>query len=203
MAGALVEHQRAFEVMSTDERQWVIVNTVSAIALFATAVKNRAATGVKKLLEFLYIFSAQAVKKFVAKDNFVEGETVNGVSIAWLGSNFKKNFLGKIEENVAAAELKVHKLLQAATDLPNEDDPGILPELGGRYKTALAHFFQLLAHKQQTEDFTWAIAYICDENNLLWAVSADWHAGYDGWGIEANSVTSPGAWFGGIRVISR
>jgi len=206
MAGALVEHQRAFEVMPVGDRQWVITNTVAAIVLFAEAVRNRPISAVaeaKKLLKFLFSFNARAVKKFVVKEKFVEGKTVDGVSIAWLGSNFKKNHLGKVEEDVPEIELKVHELLTAARDLPKDDEPGIISELAGRQETTHAHFFQLLAYKQQTKDFTWAIGYIADENGVLWAVGAYWSAGDDGWFVEAYSVESPGRWSAGSQVVSR
>jgi len=206
LAGTLTEHQRHFGKMSTDDRQWAIQNTEAAIGLFADAVKNRAISAVaeaKKLLKFLFSFNARAVKKFVVKEKFVESKTVDGVSIAWLGSNFKKSHLGKVEEDVPEVELKVHELLTAARDLLKDDEPGIISELAGRQETTHAHFFQLLAHKQQTKDFTWAIGYIADENGVLWAVDAHWYAGRGGWRVEAYSVASPDKWDAGYQVVSR
>ncbi len=41
LAGALVEHQNAFSILSVEDGQWVIQNTVAAIGLFAEAVRNR------------------------------------------------------------------------------------------------------------------------------------------------------------------
>ncbi len=41
LAGAIVEHQRHFNSMSTDDRQWAIQNTVDAIKLFAESVGRR------------------------------------------------------------------------------------------------------------------------------------------------------------------
>jgi len=203
MAGALTEHQQHFGTMPTEDRQWVIQNTKDAITLFAEAVKNRAVKEVKKLLRFIFTFSAEAVDEFVAKKKFVKGETVDGVSIAWLGDNFKADFLGKIEKNVEAVELKIYKLLAAARDLTKEGEPGIIPALNGRHEIMLAHFFQLLAHKQRTKDFTWIIAYICDENGVLGAVGAGWCASIDGWGVCAGSVEDPDRWRAVARVVSR
>ena len=206
MAGKLVEHQRHFEAMSTDERQWVITNTVAAIALFVTSVKNRVNGTVaeaKKLLEFLFAFTTVAVKKFVAKDNFVEGKTINGVSIAWLGENFKKHLLIMTEDDVKKVELKVHKLLTSATDLPQEGNPGIIPELNGWHRTMLSHFFQLLSHKQQVEDYSWVVAYICDDDGVRWAVYACWYSGNDGWLVSARSVALPFSWNAGRQFLSR
>lgn len=206
MAGMLVEHQRAFEVMSTEDRQWVIQHTVAAIALFAGAVKNRVpntVAEVKKLLQFLFCLDAKAMKKFIVKEKFVEGKTVDGVSIAWLGGNFKKNHLGKIEEDIPDAELKVQKLLQCARDLPRDDEPGIIPELNGRQETTHAHFFQLLAHKQRMKDFSWIVGYIADENDVLSAVNANWSSDRGGWRVESRSVESPRRWRAVDQVVSR
>jgi len=206
LAGALTEHQNRFSAMSTKDRQWVIQNTVEAIAIFAEAVKNRATTAtaeVKKLLQFLFSFNVEATEEFIAKEKFVEGKTIDGVSIYWLGDNLKKNFLGKTERNVANAELKVHELLEAARDLSKEDEPGIIPELGGNHEIMLAHFFQLLAYKQKKKDFTWIVAYICDENGNLWTVDASWYSGRGGWLVDAYSVERPYRWFTGPQFVSR
>lgn len=203
VVGNLVRHQHHFGVMSTEDRQWIINNTAAAIEIFAQAVKNRVAKEVKKLLQFVGTFAAKAVERFVAREKFVEGKTVDDVSIAWLEGNFKTNFLGKIEEGVEAAELKLHKLLEAARDLPKDDEPGIIPELAGKHETKLCQFFQLLAHKQRTKDFTWLVGYIADENGIVWAVRATWDAGLGGWYVGAGSVADPHGWLVGHRVLSR
>lgn len=168
----------------------------------ATTPRNTTAE-MKKLLQPLFSLIVEAVDEFIAKEKFVKGETTNGVSIAWLGDNFKTNFLGKIEKNVEAAKLKINKLLEAVRDLPKEDEPGIIPELGGNHEIKLAHFFQLLARKQQAKDYTWIIAYVCDKNGVLWAVGADWDSGSDGWDVNASSVEYPGRWGAGDQVVSR
>ena len=41
LAGSLVEHQRYFSEMPTEDRQWTIQHTKDAIALFVEVVKNR------------------------------------------------------------------------------------------------------------------------------------------------------------------
>ena len=41
LVSSLVEHQRYFSEMSTEDRQWAIQNTKDAIVLFVEAVKNR------------------------------------------------------------------------------------------------------------------------------------------------------------------
>lgn len=206
LVAVLVEHQESFGIMSDKNCQWAIQNPKDAVALFVNAVENRAISAVaeaKKLLQFLFSFSAKAIEKFVAKEKFVEGKTIDGVSIAWLGENFKKNFLGKTEKSVETAELKVHALLEDARDLPKDDEPGIIPELAGKHEINLAHFHQLLAHKQQRKDFSWVVGYILDGNDVLWAVLARWDAGSDGWNVEAHSIEDPDRWNAGDQVVSR
>ena len=41
LVASLVEHQNAFVALPTEDAQWVIQNTVAAIGLFITALKNR------------------------------------------------------------------------------------------------------------------------------------------------------------------
>lgn len=204
MLGQLIEHQQHFNVMSTEDREWVTRNTPSAIALFAEVVKNRAGAKVNKLLRYLFDFITEAVEEFVVKNKFIEGKTTDGVSIVSLGENFKKNFSGKIERNVEAVGLlKIHKLLEPARNLPKEDEPGIISELDGRHETMLAHFFQLLAYKQRTGDYTWTIAYIRDENGNLWSVHAQWvYTYFQGWVVDAISVKNQNKWYACAQVVS-
>ena len=51
LTGQLVEHQKAFASLSSEDAQWVIANTVAAIGLFVTAVKNRAQQEIEKAVE--------------------------------------------------------------------------------------------------------------------------------------------------------
>lgn len=157
---------------------------------------------VKKLLQFLFSFNAKAVKRFVAREKFVEFKTVDGVSVVWLGDDFKKNLLDNIEKDVKVAKLKVHKLLKHARNLHEDDEPGIISKLAGKHTTMLAHFHQLLAHKQQTNDLGVVIAYILDGNKILWTVRAYWNADCCGWGIAADSVKSYGLQLDGYQVVS-
>lgn len=157
---------------------------------------------VKKILTLVTTVRIAAGGRFVVAEKFRIGET-DGVKIAWLGDNFKTNFLDKIEENVKAAELKIHRLEQDLLDAP------IIAELGDVAETTLADFWELL--KKQglgqkggllTNGYA-NIAYIRDTNDELWAVRADWGAGSGGWSVEACSVTDPIRWSAGLQVVSR
>lgn len=200
LTGALAEHQENFAQMSVEDRQWVIQNTVSAIALFAEAVANR--TQKEPLLELVGTVKMPAVKKFVARKKFCAGETTDGVPIAWLGDNFKNNFLGKTEENVPAAELKNQRLRKGSLDKP------ILAELGGEKaaKIFLANFWEILREKTRNGETGWMFGYILadeDDDDTLWAVDAARFSAGDGWAVRAYSVESPLEWSAGVEVVSR
>ncbi len=194
LAGALTEHQDNFGAWSTENRQWVIQNTVAAISLFAEAVKNRAGVEVKKLLKFIRPVSLPAIPKFVASEKFREGETIDGIKVAWLGSNFKTHFLKKVEKPVPALEMREHELA-----VPSRD-PAIITELGGeeQVETTLGQFWEFL--KTADQKF-WYVRHIRDVNGVLWAVGGDWRD--DGLGVGAYSLGRPDGWSTGGRFLSR
>lgn len=194
LAGALTEHQRHFGAMATEDRQWVIRNTVAAIALFVEAVKLRGEVEAKKLLTFLRTVSFPAADNFVAAEKFREGETVDGIRVAWLGDNFKTFFLKKVEKSISALEMREYKL-----DTESHD-PAIITELGGeeRVESFLAHFWEFLKTADQT---LWHVRYIRGVNGVLWAVSACWRS--DGLFVGAYSLSYPRDWNAGPRFLSR
>lgn len=206
LAAVLVEHQDHFAAMSSDDCQWAIQNPKDAIALFADAVKNRTAPVEKKLLERLSSTVAlPAIKDFTAKEHFVLDTSKKAkVKISYLGDNFKKNFLAKVEKNeVAAEELAINKLLEYAYD------PAIITFLGGEPKVeiTLGQFFAAFAKQPNGEEGVlltngWAnVGYIRDINGVLWAVGGFWDD--DGWRFEARALGDPFGWFGGPRFLSR
>ena len=210
LASVLVEHQEHFAAMSNEDCQWAIENPQEAVALFVSAVKRRDTMVAKKLLKLVGTVSVPAIESFKAADYFkVDTSAKAPVKIAWLGENFKKHFLGKVENASEAADLNVHKLLTAARDLPEDDEPGIIPELGGRHETMLGQLYSLLQKQGKGQAGTLLvngranIAYIRDEEGIFWAVNALWGACVDGWHVEACSVEDPNGWNGGNQVVSR
>ncbi len=198
LAGKIVEHQTFLSALSTDDAQWAIMNPKDAIAIFCEAVKSRTEKVVEKLLESVASFKVPGAKEFIAKKRFVVDTSENArVRISWLGGNFKTNFLGKTETNVVECELKLKKLRKASLDA------SIIVEQGGEEKAeiSLCEYYETLAHKQATRDFSWLVAYIRDVNGILWAVSARWGGG--GWRVEAYSVDYPRGWDAGCEFVSR
>lgn len=201
IAGLLVEHQSGFSALSTEDAQWVITDTKTAVALFAEAVKNRTKTTTTKLLEFVTSVTVPSSKRFAAADHFKHGEVVDGVQ-CYLWDNFKKQFGTKVEENVEECEIRIHTLLAPARDLP------IRAEMGEeREETKLAHLWYLLTLQPNGKagalltNGSANIFYIRDTENILWAVCAYWFG--DEWSLGASSVGNPNGWSEGHRVCSR
>ena len=85
-----------------------------------------------KLLEFVKTISLPAVGKFVATEKFRPGKTIDDIKVGWLGDNFKKHLLPKVEnKEVVAEELAMNKLLK------NSRDPAIITALGGEEKVEI------------------------------------------------------------------
>ena len=159
------------------------------------------------LLEPVTTVSVGAVKAFSAREKF-QISTQDGVKIGGLGDNFKKHFLagtGKIELDVPAQKLRVHKLRRNLFDRP------ILVELGGELvvETYLATMFARMKKQGMGQagvlivDGKANIFYIKDDKGVLWAVLCRWDADNGAWYVEAYPVTSPYDWGAGSQVLSR
>lgn len=151
-----------------------------------------------RLLELVATVKIGGAEQFAAADHFMVGQA----GIAWLGDNFRNNFLSKVEEDVQTATLNVWKLRKNALD------ELIRAKLGAdREETALAYLFGLLAQQADGKtgplltDGRANIFYIRDAKGVIWAVGADRHS--VGWSVDALSVTSPRRWLAGCQVFSR
>lgn len=160
--------------------------------------KEDAWSGKKSILRSLATIVVKGSKKFVAKDAFrVNTDPSQRVRISYLGENFKRQFLPKVEENVPDATLGVHELLEVSCDMR------IVAELGyeGGVEIFLEHFYETLAAKQAVNDLTWTVGYARDKDGVLCPVYASWGGG--GWDVEAYSLGGPGRWDQGNRFLSR
>ncbi|MFA6006327.1 MAG: hypothetical protein WC764_01215 [Candidatus Paceibacterota bacterium] len=142
--------------------------------------------------------------KFEVKKHFkLDTSAKAAVQIYYLGDNFKANFSNKIETDVEKAELRCHTLLRSSLD------PEIMSELDeARRVIKLAHFWGMLLQQPRGETGPLLvngyanIAYVEDENGVLWFVSAGWDSG-NGWYVLARSVEGPLRWSVGLQVVSR
>lgn len=184
----------------TPEELNSLAENQSTIKAFLGILRGELVVKAAELLKFIREVAVGAVSRFVAADAFGENNS-DGIKF-YLGSNFKTNFLGKIEEGVEAATIRVCRLEKASRD------PEIMTELGAEKRVIkLAHFYEKIKAQSRGQDGPLLvngyanIAYIEDENGIVWAVHADWGSG--GWRVRAYSVEAPCGWFGGYQVLSR
>lgn len=208
LAGGLVEHQSAFDVLSGDDAQWVITNTKEAIALMCDAIRNRvvkpAAQAITNLIQAVGEMAFPGATNFVASEKFVKdiSDTAT-VKISDLGSNFTTWFLGKVEATVAPSTIGYGKLLKFAKAVV------ILAFLGGETKaeTSLAEIFHLISLQANGKVGAlltngWAnIFFVRDASGVLRVVDVYWSGG--GWCVRASEASYAVGWRGGHRVFSR
>lgn len=160
---------------------------------------------VKKLLEQVGSISLPPVERFVAKDHFVVDTSSEAkVKIRWFSENFRKHFLGKVEDTpVGAEDLTVSRLLE------DSFDPAIITDLGGEAKVeiSLGQFFAAFAKQPKGEDGPMLtnecanVGYIRDDEGVLWAVFGRWRD--DGWGFAADPLDDPCRWYRDHQFLSR
>ncbi|HEY4497511.1 MAG TPA: hypothetical protein VJC20_02020 [Candidatus Paceibacterota bacterium] len=176
-----------------------VLQTIKDHANFATLLGFAAG-----ILRTVATVSASATKSFCAKDYFVvvvkATENAN-VRIAWLGDNFRKHFLNKVEKHIDGAILAAHRLEK---DLLDRE---IRTELGSTHEeTALSYLWELLTKQPNGESGVLLtngyanIFYIRSAAGTLWAVYASWND--DGWYVNAYSVEYPLRWNAGGQVFS-
>ncbi|MEK7525572.1 MAG: hypothetical protein AAB561_00960 [Patescibacteria group bacterium] len=159
----------------------------------------------KSLLEVVCTVAVSAVEHFAAADHFkVDTGDTTIVRIGYLGDNFRANLLSKVEKNVPAAELVVHRLTK------NSLDKDIREELGADCEeTTLAHLWEMLTRQSRGQKGNLLtngyanICYIKDAKGKLWAVNVYWDADFGGWHVCAGSVEYPLRWIAGYQVFSR
>lgn len=147
---------------------------------------------VKKLLKHVKDIALGSIDRFVASEKFTKNNTK--VKFYRFCPDFEKNFSEKVESGIAAETIVVHRLEQSARDTE------IMAELGPeKCVIKLAQFYEVLA--RNTSGLF--VANIENVNGIVWAVYAIWDAGSRGWLVFARSVTVPGGWRAGGRVVSR
>ena len=151
-----------------DANSCPVEKLTEAIEEMLKKLVDGAKAAVPKLLEFVTSFRTPAVNKFIVADHFKEGETINGVKVAWLNPEFKRLFLSKVETGVEAADIKVCQLARSSKDL------GIRSEIGeGNEEIKIAHFCAGLKAHGDGKVGDWLIGYVTGIDGNLWAVNAD------------------------------
>ena len=164
---------------------------------------NQSIAGARNLLDPVTTVEVAGIVSFIVKEKFRERKTTDGVKVAWVGSNFENNFLGKIEKDITPTTLRIQKLKKDSSDAL------IIAELGDTHETTFAHFWELLKKQGSGQEGPFLvggymnIAYIRDKNKVLWAVNAKWDSYAVGWSVEALSVVGPIRWYAGVQIVSR
>lgn len=186
--------------VSREEFQSGLDNGLIASALDKLKAKPKISTG---LLTEIATVEVPAVEKFVASERFGPNNP-DGIKF-YLDSNFEQYFLGKVEENVSAVSLAIHRLNRNSVDEPIRNE--LTPE---REETTLTHFYELLKKQPKGENgilptngTCWIIAYIKDAKGNLWAVFAYCYSFNREWYVSAYSVVYPNPWSRGYQVVSR
>ncbi len=201
--GMDADHLRKINGARAEVLEEAIRKMVESLASCAHGATEQAPAPATKLLELVKLVPVPAVTEFVAALKFKVGETVDGVKISRsMGDNFKRFFLPKIEENVPATEIRVHKLLRNSKDL------GIRAEIGEKKEeTTLGQLWETLKLQGNGQDGGLLtnekanIFYITGDDGNLWAVYALWYDG--GWRLNADSVGHPSGWIADRQVCSR
>ncbi len=154
------------------------------------------------LMRLIGVVPLAGTSRFAAAEHFRESVGRKArVKIVWIGRNFRRHFLGKVEENVGPTEIGVHRLRRSARD------PAIIAGLGERHETQLAHLWRLLSDQPNGEAGPLALQgipnvfYIRAVDGAFWAVDVVW--GGAGWEIGASGIDDPRPWRGGRQILSR
>jgi hypothetical protein len=154
-----------------------------------------------RLLQHVGSVSVPEFQNFFATDHFREGQPIGRLQITWIGSNFEKHFLGKIEGHWLARELDVYQLRSFA------NDSAIISDIGRPVEVTLHDVWVLLKrqmHGQQgllRTDARPNVFYIRGSHGKLWAVDTVWSGA--GWEIGASRLDDPRLWHRDINIISR
>jgi hypothetical protein len=153
------------------------------------------------LLRYVGSVSVPEFDGFFSADNLREGQPAGRLQITWIGSNFRKHFLRKIESHGPARELDAYQLKVFA------NDSAIINDIGRPVEVMLHDVWILLNRQLHGEhgllrtDARPNVFYVRDSLGKLWAVDTVW--GGAGWELGASRLDDPRLWHEEINVISR
>lgn len=162
------------------------------------AKKSAKPTTPTPILKRLRTVSLPAIARF--DGSTLQTGTVDGVKI-WVTKEFAKVFGGKVENNLPAIELVVHKLTQ------NSRDSAIITAIGGDdlVEISLGHLWELIKRQPQGKDgdlltTSWNVFYVRDMGYNLCAVGVLWCGTV--WGLYVYSIERRRGWVVDDRVFS-
>ena len=146
-----------------------------------------------ELLEYLSPVALPALARFSVLETFREGETIDGITIGWVGEDFLAHLFDKIEDPVPAIELHLHKLRKSVSDRPIM---ALLGEESGVEITA-GQFWENLKTANHTH---WYVGYVRGKGGLLRGVHAGWMFG--GLHVESGPLNRSHGWGVGNRFLA-
>jgi hypothetical protein len=175
LMGELVAHQSGFNALSKSDRQFIVQDPKTAIAVMVSALRNRPK---EPAPERAYKVLRPATPEIVEPRPFKADETFfnknSDLKMVPHGDNFTKWFAGKVEDDVSDGELRVFALTQAAYDRD------IIADLGGEEKAeiTLGELWRFM-RKHDRSASGWFLCYIRDNSGVLRTVYVDRNV--DGW----------------------
>jgi hypothetical protein len=154
-----------------------------------------------RLLRYLGSLDVPEFEQFFAAEHLRQWQPVGRLQITWIGSNFEKHLLGKVEGHAPARELDVYKLKQFA------HGNAIVKDIGGSVEVTLHDVWVLLKRQSHGEngllrtDARPNVFFVRGSRGRLWAVDAVW--GGAGWEIGASRLDNPRLWNRDVNIIAR
>lgn len=153
----------------------------------------------RSLLNPVTVIEVAGAASFIAKEKFVEGETVDGVKIAQLGKGFKQYLQEREEKNVLPAKIRVWEPEWWAFNA------NILAALGPEAEIALVHYWELLKKHAAKHHAARSRSLLTNGNSTI-AYIGDYTFEAclsSGWYFEAYPTDSNIRWCSGSRFLSR
>ncbi|MFA7702643.1 MAG: hypothetical protein WCX80_04300 [Patescibacteria group bacterium] len=111
LVARLVEFQEKFNILSSEDGQFVIQNTTEAIELFIEAIKNRKRAEAKKVF-FLKLFSGSEELKLKASDGKAIIYNANKTFKSYIDSDFIKWELNSPGKATEATSVDVYEMIK-------------------------------------------------------------------------------------------
>lgn len=154
-----------------------------------------------KLLRRVGVANVMAVSKFVIDD-----DTLKAMNIGYTGSNFDRQFRGKVEENVPAGIIGLNHLGSDSSSSP------IMAELGDKAVSFVSYLFDLIRQTNEamarsepgpllTNGYN-NVLFAIGNNGNTWAVFVLWDHGGSYWCLEARPVRDSWCWFASDQILS-
>ena len=135
------------------------------------------------LFEPVAMIDVGEIASFAPQGKFRERSVTDGVKIAEISSDFKRNFLVITQTHIAPTTIRIQKLKKQCADRE------IMERLGAACEIMLAHVWELLKAQGAGQpgpllvNSCKNIAYIRDKKGCLQSVFAKWDFDDDGWRI--------------------